>query len=191
MQVQTAYSVLSSREALPKQKGQAAGTPAGSATPVASSATTVTISRTAQALASQATSDPSLQSRAQTIQAAKDDPAFAKKWAEEFAYDDSYEKCGPLVDISNWPMVRYAATGEGVTEESLAAFKAEAAKVTAGRIALYQAEKAKGTSDVQILEKLYAYVDGQSDDYLSKLGWTRMPQQSASENAGSQETHSR
>ena len=112
---------------------------------------------------------------------AESDPVFAKKMAEQFAYNDSYELHGPLVDISHDP-IRYSGTGEVVTEENLAAFKAEAAKVTAGRIALYQAEKAKGTPDAQILEKLFAYVDGQSDNYLSKLNWTRVPQQNAVEN---------
>ncbi len=68
-----------------------------------------------------------------------------------------------------------------MTEENLAAFKAEAAKVTAGRISLYQTEKAKGTPDAQILGKLFAFVDSQSDNYLNKLNWARPPQQNAVE----------
>ena len=149
----------------------------------ASSSSTVTISQAAHDLATtQPSSNPYLRFRAIVLQDAKDDPAFAKKMAEQLAYDDSYELHGPLVDISHDP-IRYSATGEVVTEENLAAFKAEAAKVTAGRISLYQAEKAKGTPDAQILGKLFAFVDGQSDNYLSKLNWARPPQQNAVEYA--------
>lgn len=183
MHVQTTYSVFSANRVLPSQKGQAAGSPASSTTPAANSATSVTISRTARDLASQPASDSSLRARALTIQTAEDDPAYARKRAEEFAYYDGYEKHGPLVDITHDP-IRYSSTGEVVTEENLAEFKAEAAKVTAGRIALYQAEKAKGTSDIEILEKLFTYVDGQSDNYLSKLGWTRISHQDMAGNTG-------
>lgn len=142
----------------------------------ASSSSTATISQAARDLATtQPSSNPYLRFRAIVLRDAKDDPAFAKKMAEQFAYDDSYELHGPMVDISHDP-IRYSATGGVVTEENLAAFKAEAAKVTAGRIALYQAEKAKGIPDAQILEKLFAFVDGQSDNYLSKLNWARPAQ---------------
>jgi hypothetical protein len=180
MQVQTSNALFSSTGVLLRQKELATTVPASSAGSAASSSFTVTISQAARDLA---TTDPSLRFRAIVLRDAESDPVFAKKMAEQFAYDDSYELHGPLVDISHDP-IRYSGTGEVVTEENLAAFKAEAAKVTAGRIALYQAEKAKGTPDAQILEKLFAYVDGQSDNYLSKLNWTRVPQQNAVENAG-------
>lgn len=148
-----------------------------------SSSNTVPISPSVGDLAAHPTTDPSLRFRNLVLSDANSDPIFAKKMAEQFAYDDSYELHGPLVDISHDP-IRYSATGEVVTDENLAEFKAEAAKVTTGRIALYQAEKAKRTPDVQILEKLFAYVDGQSDNYLSKLNWTRASQQNAVEYVG-------
>lgn len=181
MHVQTSNSLFSANGILAPQKGLAAKAPASAATFAASSATTVTISQAARDLAAQPATSPYLEYRASVMRNAENDPAFAKKMAEDFANDDSYEKCGPLLDITAYPTLRYACTGERVTDENLAAFKAEAAKVTEGRIALYREEKAKGTPDVQILEKLFAYVDRQSDDYLSKLGWTRAPQQNAAE----------
>lgn len=137
----------------------------------------VTISPEAQAkLASSrsavATTDASLQYREISLRDAQANPMDARKMAYDYAYDTSYETHGPMVDISQDP-IRYSGTGEIVTDSNLAEFKNEAAKVTAGRIALYQAEKAMGTPDAEILDKLFSYTDTQSDSYLSKLNWTR------------------
>ncbi len=109
------------------------------------------------------------------LRSAQADPGAATRLCRIFALDASYEKSGPLLDISAYPTVRFAHTGEVVTESNLAAFKAEATKVTQGRIALYESEKAQGTPDVVILDKLFDYTDTQSDAYLSKIGWTRPP----------------
>lgn len=154
--------------------------PANPADSAASSSSTVTISQAARDLA---TAETPRNAYAMILDDARADPAYAKKVAEQFAYNDSYELHGPLVDITQDP-IRYSATGEVVTDENLAAFKAEAAEVTAGRIALYQAEKAKGTPDAQILEKLYSFVDEQSENYRSKLNWVHFSQNNAVENAG-------
>lgn len=104
---------------------------------------------------------------------AKLDPSFAEKFAREYAYDDSLEKSGPLVDISGYPAIRYTYTGEAVTDVNMAEFKTEAGNARLGRIALYQSEKSKGTPDAEILDKLFRYTDTQPDSYLSKLGWER------------------
>lgn len=135
--------------------------------------TQVTISSTAQNLASQSVESPSQEFRRAAIEDAKQDPALAEKIAREFAYDDSLEKGGPLMDISNYPTARYSYTGELVTESNLATFKRQAADARVGRVELYQSEKSKGTSDVEILEKLFQYTDTLSDDYLAKLRWER------------------
>jgi hypothetical protein len=105
------------------------------------------------------------------IQAAESDPVFAKKMASIYAHDNSYETTGPLVDISAYPTMKYTYTGEVVTDQNLSEFKAEAAKVTEGRMAIYQNEKARGTPDAQILKKIFSYIDSQPNDYLSKIGW--------------------
>lgn len=135
--------------------------------------TQVTISSAGQSLAYQSTESPSQEFRRITLEDAKLDPAFAERFTRDYAYDDSLEKGGPLVDISGYPSIRYTYTGEAVTDANLAEFKAEAGNARSGRIALYQSEKAKGTSDVEILELLFRYTDTQSDSYLSKLGWER------------------
>lgn len=178
MQIRTSNPLFSSSGLQPQQKGPTTPS-ANTADSAATLASNVTISQAARDLVATKTSGNQwLNYRAVTLRNAEADPAFAKKTAEQFAFDDSFEKHGPLVDISHDP-IRYSATGEVVTEESLAAFKMEAAKVTAGRIALYQAEKIKGTPDAQILEKLFSFVDGQPDNYLRLLNWARPSQQNA------------
>lgn len=103
----------------------------------------------------------------------KENPAWGEQFTKDFAYDKGFETTGPLMDISNYPTMRYTYTGEMVTNSNLAAFKAEAATARTGRVALYEEEKAKGTSDADILEKLFRFTDTQSDSYLSKIGWER------------------
>lgn len=103
---------------------------------------------------------------------AQSDPAYAKKAAHDFAYNDSYMLHGPMVDISHDP-IRYSATGEVVTDEGLAAFKSQAREARDRLIALYQSEKGKGTPDAEILEKLFRARDGQPAGYLQKLNWVR------------------
>lgn len=141
--------------------------------PAADYADKISISDTGKALARIQTESPSQEFRRITLEDANRDPAFAEKFTREYAYDDSLEKGGPLVDISAYPTIRYTYTGELVTDSNLAAFKAEAASARIGRVTLYQQEKAKGTPDAEILEKLFRYTDTQSDAYLSKLGWER------------------
>jgi len=148
-------------------------------TPAATTANyadTVTLSTQGKALA---VSDQqqgvgwTLSNQEHVINSVKEFPVWGAKYTEDFAYDDSYEKTGPLVDISNLPTIRYTYTGELVTDSNLAAFKAEAATARLGRVALYEAEKAKGTPDAEILEKLFRYTDTHSDSYLSKISWER------------------
>ena len=144
--------------------------------PAANYAETVSISDTAKALAAgdtKTSAGPNLAYQEHLIKNTKEYPAWGEKFTEDFAYDSGFETGGPLVDISNYPTIRYTYTGELVTDSNLAAFKAEAATARTGRVALYEAEKAKGSSDAAILEKLFRYTDTQSDSYLSKIGWER------------------
>jgi hypothetical protein len=141
--------------------------------PAANYADKVSISNAGKALAETDVESPSQEFRRAAIEDAKQDPGFAEKITREFAYDDSLAKGGPLMDISNYPTVRYSYTGELVTESNLATFKAQAADARTGRIALYESEKSKDTPDVEILKKLFQYTDTLSDDYLAKLRWER------------------
>lgn len=111
--------------------------------------------------------------REMSLRNARNDAAFAEKTARDYAYDMSYETYGPLADIGSYPGApqHFSNTGEWVTDRNLAEFKNQAAKATAGRIALYQTEKAKGTPDADILDKLYGFTDTQPASCLSKVGW--------------------
>lgn len=143
--------------------------------PTADYADKVSISDTAKALLSGEVKAPgsNLAYQELLMKDVKENPAWGEQLTKDFAYDKSFETTGPLVDISNYPTMRYTYTGELVTDSNLAAFKAEAATARTGRVALYEAEKAKGTTDAAILEKLFRFTDTQSDSYLSKIGWER------------------
>lgn len=133
----------------------------------------VKISQVAKDLAAGTRGGASLRWQRDVINNAKEDAAFAEKMTKDYAYDDSYMTTGPLVDISGYPTIRYTYTGEVMTDGNLAEFKTEAAKARTDRISLYESEKAKGTSDVNILEKLFRYTDTRSDSYLNIVGWER------------------
>ena len=95
------------------------------------------------------------------------------KTASDFVHADTYSQQGPLVNISSYPIIRYTYTGEVVTDSNLASFKAEAAKVNEGMKRIFEEGKSNGVSGAQILEKMYSYLDSQSDDYLNIRGWVR------------------
>ena len=110
------------------------------------------------------------------VNAANSDPQFAKDYTEQFAYDESFETTGPLVDISGWPVVRYSYTGEIVTDQNMSQFKSKAAEVRAELSSIYQAEKSNGVSDVEIMKKLFQHMDTLPDTYLRILGWEKSQQ---------------
>lgn len=62
----------------------------------------------------------------------------------------------PLIDISNWPTVRYSVSGELQTPESEAYFSEISKSASKARIDLVQAERSKGTPAADILEKVLA-----------------------------------
>jgi hypothetical protein len=78
----------------------------------------VAISQAARDLASQPTSDPSLQSRALMIQNSENDPVSARKETEQFANNDSYEKHGPMVNITVSSAALYANYEQTIAEKT-------------------------------------------------------------------------
>ncbi|MCG9058693.1 hypothetical protein LH452_06985 [Laribacter hongkongensis] len=110
------------------------------------------------------------------VNAANSDPQFAKDYTEQFAYDESFETTGPLVDISGWPVVRYSYAGEIVTDQNMSQFKSKAAEVRAELSSIYQAEKSNGVSYVEIMKKLFQHMDTLPDAYLRILGWEKSQQ---------------
>lgn len=104
-----------------------------------------------------------------------EDPAAAHRLAKDYAYSDDRA----LLDITDWcagtgPQ-RYVATGQPVTEGSEKEFRAMAATLKEGRIQPYESEKAKGTSDVEILNKIRSFMDQNAPaDYLKQMDWERI-----------------
>lgn len=62
----------------------------------------------------------------------------------------------PLIDISNWPTVRYSVSGELQTPESEAYFSEISKSASKARTELVQSERSKGTPAADILEKVLA-----------------------------------
>jgi hypothetical protein len=92
------------------------------------------------------------------------------------AYAYAHMDDGPLYDMSAWEgagkgPTRYSATGEVVTPESEARYKALAASHGAASLALYNDEMAKGSDPADIFDKLIALVDAQPEDYRSFIDW--------------------
>ncbi|ATD63740.1 hypothetical protein CNX70_09965 [Janthinobacterium svalbardensis] len=88
------------------------------------------------------------------LDSAKADPAEAEKLlAINTAPDNG---AFPLIDISNWPTVRYSASGELQTPESEAYFAGVAASASKARAELLQLERSKGTPTAAILDKVLA-----------------------------------
>jgi hypothetical protein len=132
--------------------------PAADGVPLRSLETRVTLS---SAPSEQPTTYRPAASQSLASKAAHDDPKLAEQLAHDLAYTD--DSIG--LDATDWVNgtgpLRIKATGEPLTPEFEAKFKAESAKVRDERVALYESEKAKGTHAADILDKL--------EDMFSKL----------------------
>lgn len=96
--------------------------------------------------------------------------------AEKLAHLYSHSPLVPWLDFSDHingtGPIRYAATGEPVTEESEAYFNRVSSAELQDRIALYDAEKAKGTPAAVILDKLFEYIDALPTQYKEMINWS-------------------
>jgi hypothetical protein len=98
-----------------------------------------------------------------------------KELAAQLAYNYGHIEVHQLVDLTDQiagtgPM-KYAATGEPVTAESEARFKAYAEEYQAASLTLYNEERAKGTSAGDIFDKLIALGDAQPAEFRAMMGW--------------------
>ena len=95
--------------------------------------------------------------------------------SDQVAYEFAHNVHQPLVDITEMMNgtgpVRYTATGEPVTPESEARFRAMAEGLRDASVALYDAERAKGTSSADIFDKLLALGDSQSSEFRAMAHW--------------------
>jgi len=183
MQIQTqslnylnAYNVISASSA----KTDVAITTSSTAN-TTSSADVVSISSEAQQLL-QASQTPSTTSSASKYVLSADskykrlsdafhsDSSDAEKYAYEFASNSSNDILYDADSISN-PPLRYWASKEVVTPESIKYFNQMRDKATSEKMDIYNSEKAKGTSDADIIDMIFAYNDAQPEEYKKMSGW--------------------
>lgn len=90
--------------------------------------------------------------RLHILAAAHSDPT--KTEALLLANVDNEENNFPLLDLSHWPQVRYAVSGELQTPESEAYFHSVTSAATVLRTAIIEAERAKGVPAFYILDNV-------------------------------------
>lgn len=147
----------------------------GHAGAAATSADSVTISQAARDLLSATVSGVRSDSTLSKMvsKSAHEDPVQAEK----LAYDYSHCQQVPWLDFSEHTKgtgpIRYAATGQPVTEESEAYFNSVSSAVLQHGTDLYNTEKAKGTPAADILDKLFGYFDALPARYNEMTSWGR------------------
>ncbi len=158
-----------------------AATTTSSTANTTNSADVVSISSEAQKLL-QASQTPSTESSASKYVLSADskykrisdafhsDSSDAEKYAYEFASNSSNDILYDADSISN-PPLRYWASKEVVTPESIKYFNQMRDKATSEKMDIYNSEKAKGTSDADILDMIFAYNDAQPEEYKKMSGW--------------------
>lgn len=97
----------------------------------------------------------------------KESPQRAEELTRQYAHQ-SLEFL--LLDASSDPM-RIASTGEIYTEGLQARYHQMWQQLQPGRVALYEAEVAKGTSAIDIMEKLWEYNDALPLEFRRIAGW--------------------
>ena len=180
MQIQSLNS-LSAYNAISATAVKADATTSNSSTTKTSNADVVSISSEAQKLL-KASQTPSTESSASKYVLSADsqykwlsdachsDASTAAKYTYEFASNSSNEIEYDPDSISN-PPLRYWASKEVVTPESIKYFNQMKDKTTSEKISIYNAEKAKGTSEADIMDMILAYNDAQPEEYRKMTGW--------------------
>ncbi|MDU8360100.1 hypothetical protein [Pseudomonas syringae group sp. J309-1] len=91
--------------------------------------------------------------RSVLVSSAKQDDAHAEKLLGDVTSGSYYQ----LINVSEWPTIRYSVSGELQTPESKAYFESTSASALIDRTELLNAERAKGTSAAEILDKVLAF----------------------------------
>lgn len=76
-----------------------------------------------------------------------------------------------LIDIADYPIIRYAVTAEPVTKESTTYFSTTLTSLLEQRKQLYAVEKSRQTPDMNILEKLLSLNDQLPDRFKKMANW--------------------
>jgi hypothetical protein len=180
MQIQSLNS-LSAYNAISATTVKADATASNSSTTKTSNADVVSISSEAQQLLQSSQTSASSASGSKYVLSADspykrlselfhENPSDAAKNAYEFASNSSNEIEYDPDSISN-PPLRYWASKEVVTPESIKYFNQMRDKATSEKMDIYNSEKAKGTSDADILDMIFAYNDAQPEAYRKMTGW--------------------
>ena len=98
------------------------------------------------------------------------DPVGASQNVYGYASNSSSDILYDADSISN-PPLRFLASKEVVTPESIKYFNQMRDKATSEKMDIYNSEKAKGTSDADIIDMIFAYNDAQPEEYKKMSGW--------------------
>lgn len=99
---------------------------------------------------------------------AERDPKVAAELAQGYAY---HSLNGQGIDMTDYPIIRYSATGEIVTEESSIWFERSLQHMQKERSVLYESELMKGTPAVRILEKILNFNDALPQRFRDMANW--------------------
>lgn len=99
---------------------------------------------------------------------AERDPKVAAELAQGYAY---HSLNGQGIDMTDYPIIRYTASGEVVTEESSSWFERSLLSMQKDRTVLYESELMKGTPAVRILEKILDFNDALPQRFRDMANW--------------------
>lgn len=99
---------------------------------------------------------------------AERDPKVAAELAQGYAY---HSLNGQGIDMTDYPVIRYSATGEIVTDESSSWFERSLQHMQKERSVLYESELMKGTPAVKILEKILDFNDALPQRFRDIANW--------------------
>ncbi|MCV4285977.1 hypothetical protein [Pseudomonas capsici] len=102
------------------------------------------------------------------LEKANNDPAEAATLARNYAYNSLN---GEGVDLTDYPIIRYCATGEVVTSETTAYFGKTMAWMQKERSFLYESEVIKGSPPAKILEKILDFNDALPKRFRDMANW--------------------
>lgn len=99
---------------------------------------------------------------------ANNDQQEAARLAHSYAYNSLN---GEMHDLTDYPIIRYSATGEIVNDETTLYFAKNMSSMQKQRTHLYESEIEKGTPSVRILEKILDFNDGLPQKFREMANW--------------------
>ncbi|RMQ45526.1 hypothetical protein ALQ04_03781 [Pseudomonas cichorii] len=106
--------------------------------------------------------------RSELLEEANNDPLQAAKMAHDYAYNSLVFE---LLDVTDYPIIRYTTTGQIVTDETKLYFAKTMSSVQKLRGKLYETELLKGTPPAKILEKILDFNDSLPQKFKDMAHW--------------------